>query len=53
MPIRSEPAAGGYWYRLADPPWNDHYYAAANTFLNGDPLEGPYYWNTDFRVPDC
>src|SRR6266545_5467934 len=26
----------GYWYRLAGPPWNDRYYAAANTFMNGD-----------------
>jgi hypothetical protein len=43
----------GYWYRLADPPWNDLYYAAANTFLNGDDPAGPYTHSTDFAVPDC
>lgn len=26
----------GYWYRLASPPWNNEYYAVANTFMNGD-----------------
>ena len=43
----------GYWYRLADSPWNNQYYAAANTFYNGDPINGPYTHNTDFSVPDC
>jgi hypothetical protein len=43
----------GYWYRIASSPWNDNYYAAANTFLNGDPPNGPYSHNTDFAVPDC
>lgn len=43
----------GYWYRIASPSWHDTYYAAANTFLNGDPPNGPYTHNTDFRVPDC
>lgn len=43
----------GYWYRLAGSPWNDQYYAAANTFMNGDPWNGPYTHNTDFNVPDC
>ncbi len=43
----------GYWYLLADPPWSDQYYAAANTFMNGDPWNGPYTHNTDFDVPDC
>jgi hypothetical protein len=43
----------GYWYRIASAPWNDGYYAAANTFLNGDPPGGPYSRNTDFAVPDC
>lgn len=43
----------GYWYRIATAPWNDHYYVAANTFLNGDPVRGPYSHNTDFAVPDC
>lgn len=43
----------GYWYLIADSPWNDVYYAAANTFMNGDPWNGPYTHNTDFGVPDC
>jgi hypothetical protein len=25
----------------------------ANTFMNGDPWNGPYTHNTDFAVPDC
>jgi hypothetical protein len=43
----------GYWYRIHSSPWNDIYYAAANTFMNGDPWGGPYTHNTDFAVPDC
>lgn len=43
----------GYWYLIASSPWNNAYYAAANTFLNGDPWGGPYTHNTDFKVPDC
>lgn len=43
----------GYWYRLSSSPWNGQYYAAANTFMNGDPWSGPYTHNTDFNVPDC
>jgi hypothetical protein len=43
----------GYWYRLASPPWYNHYYAVANTFGNGDKLGGPYTHNTDFKVPNC
>ncbi|GAA1251774.1 hypothetical protein GCM10009609_13910 [Pseudonocardia aurantiaca] len=43
----------GYWYRIASAPWNDSYYAAANTFLNGDSPGGPAQHNTDFTVPDC
>jgi surface antigen len=43
----------GYWYRIASSPWNNAYYAAANTFMNGDPIGGPYSHNTDFAVPDC
>jgi transcriptional regulator with XRE-family HTH domain len=42
-----------YWYRIASPPWNDQYYAVANTFGNGDKLGGPYTHNTDFQVPNC
>lgn len=43
----------GYWYRLASPPWNNQYYAVANTFMNGDVVGQPYTHNTDFNVPDC
>lgn len=44
----------GYWYRIASPPWNNAYYAVANTFWNGDiPGVKPYTHNTDFSVPDC
>jgi len=43
----------GYWYRIASDPWNDAYYAPANTFLNGDPHDGPYSRNTDPSVPVC
>lgn len=44
----------GYWYRIASPPWNNNYYAVANTFWNGDtPDQPPYTHNTDFNVPDC
>lgn len=43
----------GYWYRLSDSPWNNQYYAAANTFMNGDPWGGPYTHNTDWSVPNC
>lgn len=42
----------GYWYLVRTEPW-DGYYSAANTFLNGDPEEGPYTRMTDFTVPDC
>lgn len=43
----------GYWYRIASSPWDNAYYAPANTFMNGDPWGGPYTHNTDFSVPDC
>jgi hypothetical protein len=44
----------GYWYRVASAPWNDQYYAAANTFWNGDvPGQTPYTHYTDWNVPDC
>jgi hypothetical protein len=43
----------GYWYRIADAPWNNVYYSPANTFMNGDPYGGPYTHNTDFSVPNC
>jgi hypothetical protein len=43
----------GFWYRIASSPWNNAYYAPANTFMNGDPWNGPYSHNTDFAVPTC
>ncbi|SED31290.1 hypothetical protein SAMN04489727_7361 [Amycolatopsis tolypomycina] len=45
---------GGYWYRLAGYPWNNGYYAVANTFTNGD-TPGDPQGPTDFdpAVPDC
>ena len=44
---------GGYWYRIANSPWDNQYYAVANTFLNGDPWGGPYTHPTDLSVPNC
>ena len=44
---------GGYWYKIASSPWDNQYYAVANTFLNGDPWAGPYTHPTDLSVPDC
>ena len=43
----------GYWYLIASSPWDNAYYAPANTFMNGDPWGGPYTHNTDYSVPDC
>ena len=50
--IRSVSPAG-YWYRIASKPWSNRYYAAANTFLNGDPPGGPYRHAVDRRIPNC
>lgn len=43
----------GYWYRIASSPWDNGYYSPANTFMNGDPWNGPYTHNTDWNVPNC
>jgi hypothetical protein len=43
----------GYWYRIASRPWSNRYYAPANTFLNGDPPDGPYSHPVDRRVRRC
>lgn len=43
----------GYWYRIASSPWNGSYFSPANTFMNGDPVGGPYTHNTDFAVSNC
>jgi hypothetical protein len=42
----------GYWYRLHSAPYNDMFYAAANTFWNGAASGGEVI-NTDLRVPVC
>lgn len=45
---------GGYWYKIHSAPWNDSYYAVANTFWNGvGPGEGGEPVNTDYSVPNC
>jgi TIR domain len=49
----SAPSVGLYWYRITSPPWNDQYYAPANSFLNGDPVGGPYTHVVDPTVPRC
>ncbi|WP_436495543.1 hypothetical protein [Actinokineospora sp. HUAS TT18] len=41
-----------YWYKIATAPW-DGYFAPTNSFLNGDPPEGPYSHDVDNAVPDC
>jgi hypothetical protein len=38
---------------VSSPPWNDHYYVAANTFLNGGTYHGAGVINTDRHVADC
>lgn len=44
----------GFWYLIASAPWNDQYYAVANTFWNGDsPGQYPYTHHVDYAVPDC
>ncbi len=52
-PTISSASPDGYWYRIASSPWDNAYYAVANTFMNGDPWGGPYTHYTDSRVPDC
>lgn len=43
----------GWWYLLASPPWNRQYYSPANSFLNGDPVEGPHITNVNSGIPEC
>ena len=52
-PTIQSASPGGYWYRIHSGPWNDQYYAVANTFWNGDPPGGPYTHSFDAAVPDC
>lgn len=43
----------GWWYLIASSPWNRQYYTVANSYLNGDPLEGPHITTVDNGVPEC
>jgi hypothetical protein len=47
------PSVGVHWYLIADPPWNNSYFAPANTFLNGDPPAGPHVTEVDQAIPLC
>lgn len=46
-------SVGVYWYRITSPPWNNHYYSPANSWLNNDPPTGPYTSIVDPTVPYC
>ena len=55
--VRGFVVKGGdpWWYRLASPPWNGHYYATSDVFYNtpntsGSPINGV---TVDTRVPVC
>lgn len=41
-----------YWYLVETEPWKNTY-SPANSFLNGDPVKGPYNHDVDEAVPDC
>jgi hypothetical protein len=43
----------GWWYLIASPPWSRQYYSPANSYLNGDPFNGPYRAEFDNGVPVC
>jgi hypothetical protein len=43
----------GWWYLIDSPPWNRQYYTVANSYLNGDPPQGPYINAVDKGVPEC
>jgi hypothetical protein len=43
----------GWWYLIASSPWNRRYYTVANSYLNGDPPEGPHITKADNGVPEC
>lgn len=43
----------GWWYLIASSPWNRQYYTVANSYLNGDPPEGPAVTTVDLEVPVC
>jgi surface antigen len=44
---------GGYWYLIQSAPWNGSYWAVGNTFVNGDPWDGPYQYSFNASIPDC
>jgi hypothetical protein len=44
----------GNWYKISSSPWDGRYFAAANSFWNGDvPGRLPYTHNTDKSVEKC
>jgi hypothetical protein len=43
----------GWWYLIASSPWNRQYYSPANSYLNGDPPDGPHLINVDSGIPVC
>jgi hypothetical protein len=44
----------GNWYKIGSDPWDGRYFAAANSFWNGDvPGQLPYTHNTDKSVEKC
>lgn len=43
----------GWWYLIDSPPWNREFYTPANSYLNGDPVEGTSDSAVDYRVPEC
>lgn len=51
-PQPSSVVPDGYWYLIASGSLKG-YFAAANTFLNGDPIGGGNIHNTDVRIPIC
>jgi hypothetical protein len=51
-PTIASASPDGYWYLVASKPWDNRYYAVANTFINGGKVGGPTN-ATDFKVPNC
>jgi hypothetical protein len=43
----------GWWYLIASAPWNRQYYSPANSYLNGDPFDGPYLATVNSGIPVC
>jgi hypothetical protein len=42
----------GYWYLIVSARWRGEW-TPANSYLDGDPPNGPFHHNTDFAVPVC